>query len=177
MIMDSRSGRGAKEQLDDVETVQDLTRPEHLLVWAMRAIALGHEDCPTVVRTFRHACGTHGDETLQTYVIFIRYLALSSRRRLQVHVPGCPCVGTDEAAALAIIAAALSKARCRAGGETGLRTALLDLTEAGPDETLVFVAQGLARLLDASGLAVPDRSISPRAQWRQPEAAPTRLLN
>lgn len=165
----------AKEQFDDVETVQDLTRPEHLLVWAMRAIALGHEDCPTVVRTFRRACGTHGDETLQTYVIFIRYLALSSRHRLQVHVPGCPCVGTDEAAALAIVAAA--QGSLRGGGETGLRTALRDLTGAGPDETLVFVAQGLARLLVASGLAVPDRPTSPRAQWRGPEAAPTRLLN
>jgi hypothetical protein len=64
---------------DNLATVEQLTRPEHLLVWAMRAIALGREDCPIVVRTFRSACGARGDQMLQTYTIFIKYLALARR--------------------------------------------------------------------------------------------------
>ena len=42
---------------DEIETLEDLSRPEHLLVWALRAIALGHGDCPLIARTFDKACG------------------------------------------------------------------------------------------------------------------------
>ncbi len=61
---------------DDIDTVEDLSRPEHLLVWAMRAIALGHEDCPVLVRAFRAAGGGLGDQLLQSYVILLKYLAM-----------------------------------------------------------------------------------------------------
>jgi hypothetical protein len=174
-MLRNRSERMAQDRSDDLETVEDLTRPEHLLVWAMRAIALGHEDCPTVVQTFRRLCGANGDQTLQIYVIFIKYLAMTSRRRLQVHVPGCLCMGSDEAAALAIIAAGQRSLRSR--DERGLRAALRDLTQARADESLVLVVQGVARLLDASGIALPSRSATFGAPWREPGAAPTSLVN
>ena len=146
----------AKDRLDSMETVEDLARPEHLLVWAMRAIAMGHEDCPILVRTFRHAGGRHGSQTLQAYAIFLKYLAASCKRRLQVHLPGCICVGADEACVLDIITAAQQS--IHGLDETGLRATLCELTEAQPSESLVLMAQGVARLLDAGGVALPDRS-------------------
>ena len=159
---------------DDIETVEDLTRPEHLLVWAMRAIALGHEDCPTLVRTFRAACGVLGDPLLQSYTVFIRYLALVSRQRLRVHVPGCPCVARDERGALAVVAAAQRSLHGR--DERDLRRAMRDLT-GGSDEAIVLVAQGLARLLDAAGLAIPSRAGASGSRWGEAEPPAGTVLN
>lgn len=140
---------------DDVETVEDLTRPEHLLVWSMRVIALGHEECPLLSRAFQQMCGVHGLQALQTHLIFVKYVAMTAERRLQVHVPGCICLGSDEAAALAVVAAAQQSIRDR--DEGGLRQALRELTGPRADESLILVAQALARLLDASGLVLPSR--------------------
>jgi hypothetical protein len=142
---------------EEVETVQDLARAEHLLVWAMRAIALGQEDCPVVVRTFQRACGAGGDQTLQAYTIFVKYLAMAARRRLQVHVPGCLCVGPDEAATVALIAAGQRSLRDR--DETELRIALADNTALRADEPLVQVVRRIARLLAVNGLTLPDRRL------------------
>lgn len=161
--------------LDDVETVEDLSRPEHLLVWAMRAIALGHEDCPALVRAFRAAGGALGDELLQSYVVFIKYLALASRRRLQVHTPGCLCVGADELRALQVIASAQRSLRSR--DERSLRAALGELTGRGPDESILLVAQGLARLLDAVGVALPSRRDAAESQWAEAGVTLRAMLN
>ncbi len=141
---------------DEPDTVRRLSRPEHLLVWSMRAIALGHEECPAVVRAFRAACGARGDQMLQTYAVFIKYLAMASPRRLQVHVPGCICVASDEAAALAILAAGQRSLHDRS--EIALRRALGDLIGERQDESLILVVQGVADLLSACGLELPDRT-------------------
>jgi hypothetical protein len=122
----------------------------------MRAIAMGHEDCPTLVRTFRHVGGPYGGQTLQTYAFFIKYLAAACQRRLQVHLPGCICVGADEAGVLEIIATAQRSIHDL--DETGLRVVLREFIETPPSETLILMAQGVARLLDASALALPSRS-------------------
>ncbi len=132
--------------------LHDLDRPEHLLVWSLRAIALGNEDCPIVVNTFRRICGREGDEALQAYCVFARYVSLIAQQRLRVHVPGCPCVGRDEIAVVAVIAAAQSSLDDL--DEAPLRARLSHLVGRDPDEALVFVAQSIARLLAASGLSL-----------------------
>jgi hypothetical protein len=132
--------------------LHDLSRPEHLLVWSLRAIALGNEDCPIVVNTFRRICGREGDEALQAYCVFARYVSLIARQRLRVHVPCCPCVGRDELAVVAVIAAAQSSLNDL--DEAPLRTRLCALVGRDPDEALLFVAQSIARLLASSGLSL-----------------------
>ncbi len=150
--------------------LHDLSRSEHLLVWSLRAIALGNEDCPIVVNTFRRLCGRKGDEALQAYCVFARYVSLIARQRLRVHVPGCPCVGRDEIAVVAVIAAAQSSLNDL--DEAPLRARLSGLVGRDPDEALVFVVQSIARLLTASGLSLkapvtdsgdapPARSVTP----------------
>jgi len=154
--------------------LQDLSRPEHLLVWAMRAIALGHEDCPTLVNTFRRVCGARAEQTLQAYGVFIKYVAMTSRQRLGVHVPGCPCVGGDEAAVVSVIAAAQSSLHDL--DEAPLRARLGGLVGREPDGALLFAAQSIARLLAASGLTLPLSAIG-ADEGRAPDASPMRVLH
>jgi len=132
--------------------LHDLSRPEHLLVWSLRAIALGNEDCPIVASTFRRVCGREGDEALQAYSVFVRYVSLIARQRLRVHVPGCVCVGRDELAMVAVIAAAQSSLNDLDEGP--LRGRLCALVGRDPDEALLFVAQSIGRLLSESGLSL-----------------------
>src|SRR4051812_11322248 len=47
--------------------VYELSRPEHMLVWALRAICLGHEDCPMLAQTFSRLCGDFGPQALAAY--------------------------------------------------------------------------------------------------------------
>jgi len=96
---------------DDDETIQALSRPEHLLVWALRAIAVGRGDCPLVAQTFAKACGPMGGHALQAYFTLIKFIGMTGRRRLRVHTPGCPCVSTDETAIVGIVAAAQESIR------------------------------------------------------------------
>lgn len=140
---------------DPADGLANLTRSEHLLVWALRAIALGREDCPVVVKTFRGCCGRRGDEVLQAYGIFVKYAAMTARKRLQVHAPGCPCVGHDELAVVAVLAAA-QRAQDDADAQP-LRERLEILTGRSADESLLQVACSIARLLEATGLRLPLR--------------------
>jgi hypothetical protein len=92
---------------------------------------------------------------LQTYTVFIRYLALSARGRLQVHVPGCIRLGAGEAAMLGILSA--GQYSLRAHDERRLRRSLRALTGDRDDESLVLAVQEVARMLQACGLALPER--------------------
>ena len=137
--------------------LHELTRAEHLLVWAMRAIALGNADCPIVVNTFRDACGRRGDEALQAYGVFIKYIAMIARQRLRVHVPGCACVGEDEIAVLNVISTAQTSLETRS--DAPLRTHLIRVTGRNPDDALIFVAQSIANLLATSGINLSSAEI------------------
>ena len=141
------------EWSDEGGTLRDLSRPEHLLVWALRAIAVGHGDCALVGRTFTHACGEMGGEALQSYVVLVKYIGMTGRRRLQVHVPGCPCVSLDETAIVGVVAAAQHS--LREGNDALLKMRLRFLLESEPKEVFLFAAQAVATILDACGHALP----------------------
>ena len=135
------------------QTLQELSRPEHLLVWALRAIAIGHEDCPLLCQTFNRTCGPMGWQALTAYGILVKTIGMTGRRRLCVHVPGCQCVGEDEKAIVGVVTAAQeSLDRC---DERRLRSLLQRLIEREPAESLVFAAQAVARILESSGLLPP----------------------
>ena len=158
----------------DAESVHELTAPEHLLVWAMRAIALGREDCPVVVKTFRRACGANGDQVLQAYAVFARYVALTAQKRLKVHVPGCPCMSADEASMLAVVAAAQSSLHTL--DEQALKDQLARLAGRQAEDSLLIVAQSIGQLLEASDLILPDRGgAGDPSPWGEPRLQ--RVLN
>jgi hypothetical protein len=137
------------------EPIQALSRPEHLLVWTLRAVALGHEDDPVVIRTFRQACGEHGPKTLDAYCAFVRCVGMAADRRLTVHAPGCPCVSDDERALVACIAAA--QGSLTRLDEARLTRRLEDLMGRHPGEALIFLAQAIGRFLFDAGLTLPAR--------------------
>jgi len=141
--------------MDEIETLLDLAKPEHLLVWAFRAMAVGQADCPLVARTFQAACGSRGGDALAAYFTLVRYIGTLGRRRLQVHVPGCLCVSRDELAVVGVIAAAQSS--IVDGDETLLKMRLQFLIESTASENIVFYAQLVARALNAQGHRLPLR--------------------
>lgn len=135
------------------DTIQNLTRPEHLLVWALRAIAIGHDDCPLLGQIFERACGPMGVPALGAYGILVKTIGMIGRRRLRVHVPGCPCVSLDEMAIVGVVAA--GQQSLTHGDETLLRLRLQFLVESQPAESLIFTAQAVARMLEAGGCRLP----------------------
>ncbi len=158
--------------MDDItsgtgETLQDLTRPEHLLVWALRAIAIGHDDCPLLGQTFHRACGPLGSQAFGAYCMVVKTIGMMGRRRLKVHVPGCPCVSLDEKAIVGVIAAAQDS--LAEGDEILLRMRLHFLVEREPAEPLVFAAQAVAKVFGAAGHRLPSQGmVQPTGALRRP---------
>jgi hypothetical protein len=143
------------ELSDQTPTLEDLSRPEHLLILALRAIAVGHGDCPLVAQTFSKACGPLGSQALGAYFALVRYIGVMGRRRLRVHVPGCPCVSVDETAIIGLVAAAQ-----RSDDEVGdslFKMRMRFLVEGEPNAVFLSAARAVARVFEASGHTLPLR--------------------
>ncbi|OYX29353.1 MAG: hypothetical protein B7Y99_13335 [Caulobacterales bacterium 32-69-10] len=132
--------------------VYELSRPEHMLIWALRAICLGHEDCPLLMQTFSRICGDAGPQALAAYQAVVMTIGVTARRRLVVHIPGCACVSADEQAMVAVVSAAQ---RSLGGDEAELRAQISGLTGQEPSEHLIFALQVVARVLSAGGHVLP----------------------
>ena len=137
-------------------SLEDLDPAEHLLVWSLRAMAVGHGDCPALSQTFERLCGPMGQAVLQAHFILVRLVGMSARRQLRVHAPGCPCVGADETAVVGLVAAAQDA--LRSGSDDLLRFRLGFLIEQSSVETVRTAAMGLAQVLNLSGRALPVRT-------------------
>jgi hypothetical protein len=140
---------------NEAQTLQDLDRPEHLLVWALRAIVLGHGDCPMLKRTFDRVCGPMSGDALITYTAIVKIIAMTGRRRLLVHVPGCAAVSPDEKAIVGVVAIAQSSFR---GDETALRAHIAVLLGNEAPQTLIMAAQAVGRILQSRGCLLPYRN-------------------
>lgn len=136
-----------------------LQRPEHLLLWGFRAVAMGHGDCPALRRGFASALGAVADETLMSMLVLVRTLGLRGRRRLRLHTPGCLCVSPDEQAILALFAAAQDS--LRTGDESRVRAHLAFLIESAAGEYALFALQAVVAALDAGGHVLPLRESRP----------------
>jgi hypothetical protein len=105
---------------------------------------------------------------LGAYFVLVKSIALASRRRLAVHVPGCACLGADELAILGIVAAAQSEADADADapGLLGLRLRFLVAGE--PNPVLARAARIVARALQLGGHALPRRAEAPPCREHPP---------
>ncbi len=140
---------------DHPSRLSDLTQAEHLLVWSLRAMAVGHGDCPTLGRTFDRLCAPAGPAALQAYSVLVQLIGLSSRRRLKVHVPGCICLGHDETAVVGVVAAA--RQALDDGDDNLLRLRLGFLAQSGSVSTLCTAALAVAEALRQGRLDLPVR--------------------
>lgn len=86
--------------------VPGLNQGEHLLVWALRRLVIRPDVCGVVDREFTTACGEDAAEVLATLRLFLRGLAYTARRRINIGHPGSCALTTDERQILAMVAAA-----------------------------------------------------------------------
>jgi hypothetical protein len=126
-----------------------VSEPERLLVWALRAMAIGRGDCPGLLRAFTDAYGRMGAPALHAYFVLVKSIGMTSRRRLRVHFPGCPDCSFDERAIVGVVAAALESLHHT--DETVLRTRLRFLADGEPDPNTLFAARAVAQIFAASG--------------------------
>jgi hypothetical protein len=137
---------------------------EHLLIWSWRRIAMGRTDCPLILDQFTDACCEDGPEVFVTFCVFLKALAVTSRRQFVIGTPGCTAVTADERQVLTLLAAAQSQAPARL--EAHLRWIAI------PEKRHILeIATGaLARALSVNNLllalpvnAIPASCACPRA--------------
>ena len=132
-------------------SLTELTQPERLLVWSLRATALGHADCPALTRTFDRLGAA---AVLQAQFVLVKLLGLGARRVLRLHPPGCACAGLDETAVVGLAAAAQAVA---GNGDGLLRLRIGFLARPEYAESIRRAALALADALDEAGLRLPLR--------------------
>jgi hypothetical protein len=137
--------------LETPETVN--LEPERLLVWALRAMAVGRAGCPGLQRAFTDACGRMGVPALHAYFVLVKSIGMTSRRRLRVLYPSCPHSTFDERAIVGVVAAALESLQHT--DESMLKTRLRFLVDGDPDPNTLFAARAVAQIFAASGHMLP----------------------
>ncbi len=138
--------------LETPDDIDHLGYSQHLLLWAFRATAMGHADCPTLRKAFHAACCGLEDEALMGLLVIVRTLGFCGRRKMRLHVPGCRCVSADERTILSLFAAA--KVSVEDGDETEVRAELCELVDASLSEALLLALQTVTSALETNGHAV-----------------------
>ena len=151
---------------DRAGDLRDLSQAEHLVLFGVRAVALGHGDCPALHRAFSGLLGAEADAALAHLLVFVRLIGAAGGRRIRLHAPGCCGVSGDERLILDVIATAQASL---AGEDEGhLDAALGDLLASAPCFAAVMAAQCLAAAFTLSDLHLP------AAGWRSAtKAEPT----
>ena len=134
---------------------RDLARGEQLMVWSLRAIALGHADCPALQRALQVALGSSAEEAFTALFVAVRTLGWCARRRLRLHVPGCDRVSEDERGLLALFSAA--QTALVNGDEGEVRSRLEALIETSATAGLLMTLQTVTSALEVNGYSLPGR--------------------
>lgn len=125
---------------------------ERLLVWALRRWVSGVENWNLVWREFsRLLPAPEAHAAMRGFEHLIAGICRFARRPFRYHQPLCPCVGTEEASFVALVAAAQANHEplTQALAEWLVqRDGVADLTEA---------ARGLSAALAAGGFILPQR--------------------
>jgi hypothetical protein len=89
---------------------------DHLLIWSLRACAVGRWPCAMLEREYRDACGAAADDARSALRTFARALETQTRRAIVLSPPASITVTDDEQRLVAVFAAAQDgdRARCEA---------------------------------------------------------------
>ena len=79
--------------LDGAVELDDLDRA---VLWAMRSVAVGRLDCPSLRRAMVDLYGPAADQILCALLVMVRLLANRSVKGLRMHMPGSNAVSRDE---------------------------------------------------------------------------------
>ena len=78
-------------------------------VWAFRAIAIGHGDCPALLRGYERMFGDDYPHVMGALQLLVRTIGHSGGRRVSLAAPGCCCVTNDELSLVAMLSAAQAR--------------------------------------------------------------------
>ncbi|CAN7320336.1 hypothetical protein LJR219_001698 [Phenylobacterium sp. LjRoot219] len=151
-------------QLDpafDMDGPVELDDLDRAVLWAMRSVAVGRVDCPSLRRTFLDLYGPPADQILCALMVMIRLMASRTSGGLRMHMPGSSAVSRDEL----LILAALSAVQAQAAENAD--ASLAELLGLRRDPGLLAAVRYVADLLADRGrrLSGPEREL-----WR-PEPA------
>lgn len=131
------------ETENDIDGSGELDDLDRAVLWAIRSVAVGRADCPSLRRTFLDLYGPAADQILCALLVMIRLLASRSGGVLRLHMPGSSAVSRDEL--LILSALAVVQQDVTSGGEGGLP--ILD----GVDPCLASAFRYVAELLSDRG--------------------------
>lgn len=160
------SWRGVASVAQMPRHMADLEPGEHLLLWGFRRWLSGLVDnAPAhwriVEREFTDRLGVeHGRRSLVGLVRMIALMQSHAARSIVYHRPCCPCIGDDEVAILAFLAA------CQLGDWPGARQRAASLVEEAGIGDLLQAGARLARLLGDRGARLPLRAPPVSAEVR-----------
>lgn len=151
----------------DMDGPVELDDLDRAVLWAMRSVAVGRVDCPSLRRTFIDLYGPSADQILCALMVMIRLLASRSRGGLRMHMPGASAVSHDELLILAALSAVQAEAAENADAS------LAQLLGLHGDAGSVAAVRYVADLLGDRGrrLSGPEREHWPRPAIGQ--AAPS----
>ncbi len=150
------------------ELMAELVHGEQFLVWSFRRWVLGLTENDgshwnVVWREFEVRMGQpDGPAALANLAKLIRALQMHARRQIQHHHPCCPCLGTDEACLVTLIAA------CQHGEATFARALAGDMVESSGLSAMVEAVERLAYLMRRNALSLPLRSSISGNEWVVP---------
>ncbi len=119
---------------------------DSLVVGALRRIAVGRADCPSLTRDLVLACGEDAREVMATLTVFLQVLAGGGPSRLNIGPPGRCVLTADERRLTALIASAQR-------GHDAVFEGLLDgLARREARASAALVVRAVATALCAHGL-------------------------
>ncbi|CAN7183867.1 hypothetical protein LJR225_000470 [Phenylobacterium sp. LjRoot225] len=129
--------------LDGSVELDDLDRA---VLWAMRSVAVGRADCPSLRRTFYDLYGPAADQILCGLLVMVRLLGVRSAEGFRLHMPGCSAVSRDEVLILAALAAVQDEglSDARAAADAGLVRLVGGPLDASLSSALRYVAELLS---------------------------------
>jgi hypothetical protein len=141
----------------DMDGPIELDELDRAVLWAMRSVAVGRVDCPSLRRTFVDLYGHAADQILCGLMVMIRLLASRTSCGLRMHMPGASAISRDELLILAALSASQAEAPASADAS------LAELLGRGGDQRLVVAVRYVADLLADRGrrLSEPERGLWP----------------
>ena len=156
----------------DTDGPVELDDLDRAVLWAMRSVAVGRLDCPSLRRAFLDLYGPAADQILCALLVMVRLLASRTERGLRMHMPGSSAVSRDEL----LILSALAVVQEDACGEAGLCVAaeLAERLGGRVDPSLAAAVQYVAELLSDRGRRLSACEAAPPAG---PRGRPRRALH
>jgi len=121
---------------------------DRAMLWALRCVAAGRLDCPSLRRAFVDLCGRTADQMLCGLLVLVRLLAERSPDGLRLHLPGSSVMSRDERAILTALAAL----RDECGADTAV-SGLADHLGGSADGQLRGAVRYLAELMAGDAAA------------------------